>query len=97
MNGQRSTVNGNSADWVRAFAEDWRSVELAEPDRLLCELGEKLARDSLGIDDADIARLRAAGFDDRAIHDAVQVIAYFSYINRVADGLGVDAEEWLEE
>jgi alkylhydroperoxidase family enzyme len=30
--------------------------------------------------------------DDRAISDAAQVIAYFNYINRIADGLGVDAE-----
>lgn len=36
--------------------------------------------------------LRAQGFDDRAIHDAAQVVAYFSYINRVADGLGVEPE-----
>lgn len=36
--------------------------------------------------------LRGAGYDDRAIHDAAQVVAYFSYINRVADGLGVDLE-----
>lgn len=41
---------------------------------------------------ADLAPLRAAGLDDRAIHDAVQAIAYFNYINRVADGLGVDLE-----
>jgi len=39
-----------------------------------------------------VQALRAAGFDDRAIHDAAQVVAYFSYINRVADGLGVDLE-----
>ena len=32
---------------------------------------------------------RAEGFDDRAIHDAVQVIALFAYYNRVAEGLGV--------
>ncbi len=34
--------------------------------------------------------LRAHGFDDRAIHDAVQVISYFNYITRVADALGVE-------
>ena len=39
-----------------------------------------------------LASLRKAGFDDRAIHDAVQVISYFNYINRVADALGVDPE-----
>lgn len=41
---------------------------------------------------ADLAPLRAAGLGDLAIHDAVQAIAYFNYINRVADGLGVDLE-----
>ncbi len=35
------------------------------------------------------------GFDDAAIHDAIQVIAYFNYINRIAEGVGTDAEpEW---
>jgi len=43
----------------------------------------------------DVAALRAAGFDDRAIHDAVQVIAYFNYINRVADALGTDPEDFF--
>jgi alkylhydroperoxidase family enzyme len=40
----------------------------------------------------DVERLRAAGWDDRAIHDITQVAAYFNYINRVADGLEVDLE-----
>lgn len=40
----------------------------------------------------DLDRLREVGFDDRAINDATQVIGYFNYINRVADGLGVDPE-----
>lgn len=41
---------------------------------------------------AALAQLREAGFDDRGIHDAVQVISYFNYITRVADGLGIDPE-----
>lgn len=45
---------------------------------------------------ADIIGLQQSGFSDRAIHDAVQVIAYFSYINRIADALGVEAESWLD-
>ena len=44
---------------------------------------------------ADIERLRAFGFDDSAIHDAVQVVSYFNYINRVADALGVDPEDFI--
>jgi alkylhydroperoxidase family enzyme len=41
---------------------------------------------------ADLEALRALGLDDRAIHDAVQVVGYFNYITRVADALGVEAE-----
>lgn len=39
--------------------------------------------------------LRAHGWDDVAIHDAIQVIAYFNYINRVAEAVGIEDEpEW---
>ena len=42
-----------------------------------------------------IAKVRATGLDDRAIHDACQAIAYFNYINRIASGLGIPLEpEW---
>lgn len=45
---------------------------------------------------ADVAALRQAGLDDVAIHDATQVIAYFNYINRVADALGVEPEDFIQ-
>ena len=44
---------------------------------------------------ADLDVLRAASFDDRAIHDATQVIAYFNYITRIADALGVEPETFI--
>jgi hypothetical protein len=40
----------------------------------------------------DVADLRAHGLDDAAIHDAIQVVSYFNYINRVADAVHVDLE-----
>lgn len=41
----------------------------------------------------DVERLRAVGFDDRAIHDICGITAYFAFVNRIADGLGVELEE----
>lgn len=44
---------------------------------------------------ADLDILRGHGFDDVAIHDATQVIAYFNYITRIANGLGVEPESFV--
>jgi uncharacterized peroxidase-related enzyme len=43
----------------------------------------------------DLRPLRAAGLDDTEISDLAQVVAYFNYINRIADGLGVDLEPFM--
>jgi hypothetical protein len=39
-----------------------------------------------------VSLLRAHGLDDRAIHDLCAIVAYFAFVNRIADGLGVDIE-----
>ena len=44
------------------------------------------------MDESDVHNLEAIGFSQDAISDAAQVIGYFNYINRIADGLGVDLE-----
>ena len=46
---------------------------------------------------ADIDLLKEKGFSQSAISDAAQVISYFNYINRIADGLGVDLEPEMEK
>jgi uncharacterized peroxidase-related enzyme len=81
---------------VQAIKTDWRRATLSAADRVLLQFTEKLTRSPHEMGPADVDRMRAAGFDDRAIHDAAQVIAYFNYINRIADGLGTDPETFFE-
>ena len=46
----------------------------------------------------DVERLREVGFDDAAILDICQVVCYYNYVNRMADGLGVELEDnWRGE
>ena len=45
----------------------------------------------------DVERLKNVGFNDRAILDINQIVAYFAYVNRVADGLGVELEDFWEK
>jgi uncharacterized peroxidase-related enzyme len=80
--------------FVAAIKTDWRKAQLAPADRALCEFAEKLTRSPGAMARADVVQLRAHGFDDRAVHDAAQVVSYFNYINRVADALGTDPEDF---
>jgi uncharacterized peroxidase-related enzyme len=58
----------------------------------LLEYAVKLTRAPEWMTEADVDALRRAGLDDRAVVDANQVVAYFNYVNRIADGLGVGLE-----
>ena len=74
---------------------DWRAAPLGPQVRALCEFAEQVTRRPASVTAADVDVLRAHGWSDAGIHDAIQVIAYFNYINRVADAVGVDDEpEW---
>lgn len=61
--------------------------------RALVGYAVKLTLTPGSIQEHDVASLRAHGLDDRAIVDANQVVAYFNYVNRVAEGLGVELED----
>ena len=61
-------------------------------DRALCAFAEELTHRQHEMAPRHLDALRALGLDDRAIHDAAQVVGYFNYITRVADALGVEAE-----
>ena len=80
---------------MEAVKTDWTRALLSEADRALMAFAVDLTKTPGAMDRGHVDALRAAGFDDRAISDAVQVIGYFNYINRVADALGVDLEEWM--
>ena len=78
--------------FVHQAAVDWRKCPLRPAVRELLTFAEKMTRTPWEMSEADVAGLRRAGWSDRAVHDAVQVVSYFCYINRVADALGVDPE-----
>ncbi len=83
---------------AEAIKHDYHQANLSQRERALCEFAEKLTRTPAQMKREDCDRLRAIGLTDRDILDAVEVISYFNYINRVADALGVDPEpEMLQE
>ena len=63
----------------------------------MLDYAAKLTRAPWEMTEQDVARLRDSGFSDRAILDIAQVIAYYAYVNRIADGLGVSLEQYWRE
>jgi uncharacterized peroxidase-related enzyme len=61
----------------------------------LCDFAVKVTHEPAAVGLADIDALRAQGWSDTAVNDAIQVIAYFNYVNRVADAVGIEDEpDW---
>ena len=74
---------------------DYRKASLSPRERALCDFAVKLTTLAAEVDEADIDALRAEGLADTDVSDAIQVIAYFNYVTRVADGVGIEDEpEW---
>ena len=74
---------------AQVLRRDWRTADLDETDRAMLGYVEKLTRDPVSVERADIEALRAVGFDDVGILQINLIASWFNYINRVADGLGV--------
>ena len=72
-----------------ALRRDYREADLTPQDRAMLDFTAKLTKESYKTTPEDLDQLRAVGFDDRAILQITMIAAWFNYINRVADVLGV--------
>ncbi len=82
---------------VDRIAIDWETSGLDEATMSLVRFAVKLTQSPHQVGESDVHELREQGFDDRGISSCVQVVAYFNYINRIAEGLGVAPEEWIDD
>jgi len=78
---------------VETLKNDWRKADLDEAGRAMLAYVEKLTLRPWEMVKEDVIALRAAGFSDAAVLDINQVTGYYAYVNRLADGLGVELED----
>jgi uncharacterized peroxidase-related enzyme len=76
---------------------DWRSADLSAANRQMLTYTEKLTLSPWEMVEADVVALREVGFSDAAILDINQVTGYYAFVNRLADGLGVELEAYRRE
>lgn len=77
---------------IEALAKDHTHASLEPRTRAILDYALKLTLTPGEMTGADVECLRAEGLDDRAVHDVCLVVAYFAFVNRIADGLGVELE-----
>lgn len=74
---------------VEALEQDYRSAPISGADRIMLDYVVILTEDATRITPEDHQRLTRAGFNHQAILQMTLIAAWFNYINRVADALGV--------
>ena len=88
----KSAKLGDLEKLLAALASDYRKADLQADDLAMLDYAVKLTRSPGDMIEADVGALRAQGFEDRAIHDICAIAAYYAFVNRIADGLGVEVE-----
>ena len=87
----------DAEDLVRAISIDHREAPISVAEGAMLDYVLKLTRTPEAMQPADVELLRRHGWNDEGIHHIAQIAALFAYYNRVADGLGIEAEpEWEE-
>ena len=77
------------SEMVKALQEDYRTAPISEQDKTMLDYVAQLTLDATRLSAQDHDRLRANGFDDKAILQITLIASWFNDINRVADALGV--------
>ena len=77
---------------IEALKRDYTTAPITMQERVMLDYVVKLTKDATKVWKDDHDRLRAAGFDDKAILQITLIASWFNYINRVADALGVGRE-----
>jgi len=82
---------------VHELRTDPRTAPLDARSRVFVDYALKLTLSPRMMRLDDVTPLRDAGLSDACIHDLNAVTAYFNFVNRVAQGLGLELEEGIDQ
>ena len=79
------------------IVDDYRTAGLSDKRMAMLDYAAKLTLTPADMTESDVERLRTAGFSDTDILHIVDVVGYYAYANRIADGLGIPLEDWIPD
>ena len=81
---------------MNQLKSDYTLADITPAQMAMLDYVAKLTKRPADMIESDIHQLREMGCKDRAILDINQIAAYYAYVNRIADGLGVDLEDFWD-
>ncbi|HZD22279.1 MAG TPA: peroxidase [Acidimicrobiia bacterium] len=76
---------------------DFETADISEKRKTMLRYAVKLTLNPSAISESNVDALREVGFTDTDILHIAEVVAYYAYANRIADGLGIPLEDWIPE
>ena len=80
-----------------AIETDFETAPISEKRKTMLRYSLKLTLTPAAVTEADVGLLAEQGFSDVDILHIAEVVGYFAYANRIADGLGIPMEEWISD
>jgi uncharacterized peroxidase-related enzyme len=84
-------------DLAAAIESDFERAAISAKRKQMLRYSVKLTVDPASVTEDDVRNLRDVGFGDVDLLHIVEVVAYYAYANRIADGLGIPLEDWIPD
>ena len=81
---------------ITQIVTDFETADIDETTKAMLEFAVKVTNAAPTVTQADLERLRSYGLTDEALFAIVEVVGFFSYVNRIADAFGIELDEFLE-
>lgn len=75
---------------LETFVKNFKSLELSQRNLNMLNYAEKLTKNPKAMQESDVAMLRSVGFRNEDILDINLIVSYFNFVNRIANGLGIE-------
>ena len=84
-------------DLVERIEVDFETAGVSEKRLAMLRYAMKLTVTPGEVDESDVESLRDVGFTDTDVLHIAEVVGYYAYANRIADGLGIPLEDWISD
>lgn len=82
---------------AKHIESDFRTADIDDTTKVMLEFAVKVTEAAHTVTPADLDHLRGHGLTDEALFAIVEVVGFFSYVNRIADAFGIELDDFLQQ